>query len=178
MDTLMNIERAILLFFQSIRNPVTDPIFGFFSIIGNAGFIWLITSVILIINKKTRRAGLEVLVCISLCWAVSDLILKPLIMRLRPFDVIDSLSVLYERFADAGSYSFPSGHSTSSFASAFALSVNFKKQSWIFYTVAALIAISRLYIGVHFPTDVICGALLGTLGAAGVMVLSRKLLRT
>ena len=169
MDILNNIEASVLLFLQQIRNPVTDTIMAVFSVLGNFGLIWLVIAVILLIRKKTRRHGIQVLLCIAASLILNNLILKNLVARPRPFTVM-----LSPHLADAGSWSFPSGHAGSSFAAAWSLNCSFAKKARWAWIVAALIAFSRSYIGVHYLSDIICGALFGTIGAILAIMLWRR----
>ncbi len=174
---LNTIDTSIILFFQQLRNPVTDPIMAFFSIIGNTGYVWIAIALILLIPKKTRRHGIQLALCLIASLIINNLILKNLVARPRPFTEIEGLTVmLSSHLADAGSWSFPSGHAGSSFAAACSLSRSFgKRGSWA-WAVATLVALSRTYIGVHYLTDIICGALFGTSGAILAILLWRKLI--
>ncbi len=174
---LNNIEAAILLFLQQLRNPVTDPIMTVFSVLGNVGLIWIIVAVILLIRKKTRRHGIQLALCLIASLIINNLILKNLVARPRPFTEIEGLTVmLSSHLADAGSWSFPSGHAGSSFAAAWSINCSFGKKGRWAWIVAALIAFSRSYIGVHYLSDIICGALFGTIAAIFAIMLWRKLM--
>jgi len=177
LDILNNIEASVLLFLQQIRNPVTDTIMAVFSVLGNFGLIWLVIAVILLIRKKTRRHGIQVLLCIAASLILNNLILKNLVARPRPFTEIEGLTVMLSpHLADAGSWSFPSGHAGSSFAAAWSLNCSFAKKARWAWIVAVLIAFSRSYIGVHYLSDIICGALFGTIGAIFAIMLWRRLI--
>lgn len=166
MQSFLTFDGNVSLLFQnSIRNPVTDPIMLVFSLAATGGIIWFVIIAILLAIKKTRRAGLYVLLCLVLSWVVSELVIKPIVMRPRPFVSIDGLTVLYARFADASSFSFPSSHSCTAFASAYALTRK-TKYGWCAYIFAFFAALSRLYIGVHYLSDIVCGATLGTAASA------------
>ena len=176
MDILNNIEASILLFFQQIRNPVTDTIMTVFSVLGNFGLIWIIIAVILLIRKKTRRHGIQLAFCLIASVLLSNVILKNLVARPRPFTEIEGLTVMLSpQLADAGSWSFPSGHSSGSFAAAWSLNCSFAKKARWSWLVAALIALSRSYIGVHYLSDIIGGAFFGTVAAIIAVMLWRKL---
>ena len=179
MDILNNIDAAILLFFQQLRNPVTDPILAFFSIIGNTGYVWIAIALILLIRKKTRRHGIQLALCLIASLIINNLILKNLVARPRPFTEIEGLTVmLSQHLADAGSWSFPSGHAGSSFAAAWSLNCSCAKKARWSWIVGALVAFSRSYIGVHYLSDIICGALFGTIGAIFAIMLWRRLTPT
>lgn len=134
------------------------------SALGSGGAIWIAFAVVMIVIKKTRKAGIQVGVALILCLVLSNLILKSLIARDRPFiqdPMAEQLGYLIA--GPTGGYSFPSGHSVSSFAAATAIFLWNKKFGAGAYVLAALIGFSRLYNFVHFPTDVLCGALVGIL---------------
>lgn len=152
--------------------------FSFFSILGNLGFIWIAIALVLLFRRKTRFDGVQLALCLIFSLIINNLILKNLVARPRPFDSVDGLTVLLNRFADAGSWSFPSGHAGSSFAAALSLSKSFGGKGRLSYILAALIAFSRMYIGVHFPSDIICGALFGTLGAFLACLITRRVKRS
>ncbi|MBR6653286.1 MAG: phosphatase PAP2 family protein [Oscillospiraceae bacterium] len=176
MNILNNIEASILLFLQQIRNPITDPIMTVFSVLGNFGLIWIIIAVILLLRKKTRRHGIQLALCLVASLIINNLILKNLVARPRPFTEIEGLTVmLSQHLADAGSWSFPSGHAGSSFAAAWSLNCSFAKKARWSWIVAALIAFSRSYIGVHYLSDIIGGAFFGTVAAILAVMLWRRL---
>ena len=150
---------------------------SFFSIIGNKGFIWIAIAVVLLIFKKTRRHGIQLALCLVASLIINNAILKNVVARPRPFTEIEGLTVmLSSKLADAGSWSFPSGHAGGSFAAAYSISRSFGKKASLVWVVAALVALSRPYIGVHYLTDIICGALFATLGAALMCLLWKKLI--
>jgi len=100
---------------------------------------------------------------IAFCFIITNLLLKNLVARVRPYDEIPALVPLVSKLSD---WSFPSGHTCASFAAAYSLTKSYGKKGALSYTVAVLIAFSRLYVGVHYPTDVIGGAIVGFLGSA------------
>jgi len=166
-------EAAILLFVQQLRNPVTDPILSLFSILGNAGFIWIAMALFLLCRRQTRKAGVQMALCLLVSVLLCNLILKPLIARPRPYTQIEELTVLLTRFADLDAFSFPSGHTSCSFAGACSLAYSYGKKGRWAYLLAALVAFSRVYIGAHYLSDVLGGVLLGLLSAAVAIWLLR-----
>jgi undecaprenyl-diphosphatase len=124
----------------------------------NNGEIWIVCGVILLFFKKYRRYGIFVLVAMLLGSLIGNEILKPLIARARPCHIDTAIELLVER---PTSFSFPSGHTCSSAVAATVLTMANKKFGYAVIPVAALIAFSRLYVFVHFPTDVLAGAILG-----------------
>ena len=171
-SAIQSIDTSVMMFIQEhIRNGILTPIMAFFSIIGDVGAVWLILSAALIITKKFRRTGILLLASVAISWMMNDLLLKPLIARARPFEVIDGLEVLIHL---PRSYSFPSGHACSSFAAAYALTRSVPKYGKWFYVLAAMIAVSRVYLGVHYPSDIMAGIVVGTLGSIVIHWISVK----
>ena len=130
--------------------------------LGDAGFLFILTGLILLCFKKTRSCGLLLLISLILGFTVNDLIIKSIVQRVRPFN---SFAEILPLVNPPKSFSFPSGHSASAFACA--VSLYYTKRKWFAFglVIAALIAFSRLYVGVHYPTDVLCGTLVGTISA-------------
>ena len=136
------------------------PIFKFITTLGNAGVIWIVFSVGLLIPKKTRRVGVLALVSLFFSALIDNVILKNVVARTRPYDVIEGLTSLVGAQKD---YSFPSGHTGSAFAAAVVMLRELPKKFGIPILVfACLMGLSRLYVGVHYPSDVLGGALIGT----------------
>lgn len=159
---LLNIDGQLLLLIQEhLRFEAANPIIIALTRLGDKGFIWIVLSIILLFPKKTRRAGLLSLVALlgSLC--ITNLFLKEYVARVRPYDAIAGLNCLVG--TDHG-WSFPSGHASAAFASAVVLYKSRPKRLGVPCLILAfVIALSRLYVGVHYPTDVICGMIIGTL---------------
>ena len=155
------VDEAILLFVQdNIRTPVLTVIMQLFSRMGDAGIAWIVLGLALAAFARTRRRGAAMLIALTTEYVICDLIIKKLVLRPRPYLLISQLELLVplER-----STSFPSGHSASSFVCAYMLARMFgMKGAWA-YLPAALIALSRIYVGVHYPSDVVAGIVLGTL---------------
>ena len=166
---LFTIDQNILSWIQEyMRNDVLSPIFIFITNLGNVAFIWIFLSLVLLMFKKTRMVGLLSLIALLLSGLVNNLILKNLVARIRPYEVIPGLQTLIGIQKD---YSFPSGHTGSSFASAITMYFGLPKKMGIPAVIlATLIGLSRLYVGVHYPTDVFFGALIGV----GIAVLLNK----
>lgn len=158
---MIAMEADILLWIQNnIRNDVLNPIFKFITTLGNAGVIWIVFSVGLLIPKKTRRVGVLALVSLLFSALIDNVILKNVVARTRPYDVIEGLTSLVGAQKD---YSFPSGHTGSAFAAAVVMFRELPKKFGIPILVfACLMGLSRLYVGVHYPSDVLGGVLIGT----------------
>lgn len=152
-------EFAILDFIQSnLRCGILDSVMTFITGLGDSGKIWIACTILLLLFPRTRKAGLAMGIALALEIVCCNVILKPFVARVRPCDINTSIHLLIERPLD---YSFPSGHTASSFAAAFALYFG-RKKLWIPAVIlAGLIGFSRLYLYVHYPTDIIAGALIG-----------------
>ncbi len=169
---LYAIDFSILDFIQSTFKCVfLDYIMAFFSYIGEVGGIWIITAVILMCFRKTRATGAMVLSAVILGYLIGELGLKHFVARPRPFVENPAIQPFV---APPHGYSFPSGHSCSSFAAATVLLMRDKRFGIPALAVAVLIAFSRLYNYVHFPSDVLTGILLGVICAFVVAFIFRK----
>ncbi len=160
---------------QEIHNPVLDAVMAFLSDIGNAGILWIALSVILMIPKKSRTTGFQMMLSIIITFVIGNLILKNVIMRARPCQIDETVALLVAIPSD---YSFPSGHSMNGFTAAVALFYNNKRLDTPALILAALIAFSRLYNFVHFPTDVFFGIILGTVVAIAVCTVWKKVAKS
>lgn len=178
MEQLAALDANILLFIQdNIRNPVLTAIMRPITHLGDKGIFWIILTLILLAFRKTRKAGICSMFALLFMVVLNNGIIKHLVDRIRPYEVIESLKILVAKPDDA---SFPSGHTASSFASCTALLLSLpmvtdRRRARIFtvaaYILAVLIAFSRLYVGVHYPTDVLGGIVIGILcGIAGYFV--------
>lgn len=155
----MNVELSILNWIQSLRTPIGDFIVPLITKLGNMGMIWILLTVVLMIPKKTRRSGAILLAALCVDLILCNGILKNLIGRIRPCDVNSQVQLLIARPHD---FSFPSGHTASSFAAVAALYLAGEKKLWKpALALAVLIAFSRLYLYVHYPTDIIGGVVVG-----------------
>lgn len=152
----------ILDFIQShIRCDFLDFLFSRITMLGNAGIIWIIICLCLILKKDYRKAGICILLAMLIGNLLGEQVIKPFVARPRPF-IQRSFHLIIP--APSG-YSFPSGHTASSFCAALFLTLVDRRFAVPAYLLAAAIAFSRLYLYVHFPTDVFAGVILGTLCA-------------
>jgi undecaprenyl-diphosphatase len=166
-----NWEFGLLYALQQIHSPVLDGIMTVLSDLGNAGIFWIALSLVLTVSPKYRRTGIQMMVSIVVTFIIGNLVLKNIVMRARPCQIDTTVALLVHIPSD---YSFPSGHSMNGFATSVALCYNDKKFGIPAVILAALIAFSRLYNFVHFPTDVLFGAILGSVVAIAVCVIFRK----
>lgn len=165
-------ELRFLDFLQTIHTPLLDKILAFITSLGNAGIIWIVLAVVLLILPKTRKTGIIVAAALLMDLILCNLILKNLVARVRPYDVNTAITILIKKPLD---FSFPSGHTAASFAAMTALFLAKMKKAWIAALVlAVLIAFSRLYFYVHYPTDVLGGAVVGILsGIIGYAIVEK-----
>lgn len=160
MQLPLALDRQLFLLINHLPHPpLVDGAAMILSGIGTAGMIWIFLGVVLFIReeRKDHWFFLPLITSFLLAWLAIEAYVKPWFGRIRPMPnwgaqlIIDS----------PGSYSFPSGHATVAFALATVLSAKEPRWKWWFYLLAAAIATSRVYLGVHFPADVIAGGVLG-----------------
>lgn len=161
----MKWEFSFLYLLQELHNPVLDKIMVFITSLGDGGMLWIGLAVIMLFFKKYRKCAFGIAVSLLLMELIGNVILKELIMRERPCWIDPNVVLLVK---SPSSYSFPSGHTFAGFAAAVTIFLNHKKEGIIAIVMAALIAFSRMYIFVHFPTDILGGMVFGT----GVAVLA------
>lgn len=151
-------ELKILHIIQNLHTDFLDRIMIFFTNLGDAGFIWIIIALILLINKKHRKCGIMLVISLILSLIIGNIFLKNIIARQRPCWIDDTVNLLVNNPSD---FSFPSGHTLSSFACAVSIYLYNKKNGKYAVALATIIAFSRLYLFVHFPTDVFAGIIFG-----------------
>jgi len=178
LETLVNIDGGLLLMIQEyVRTPILDNIMIFITNLGNGGMIWIAATIILLIPKKTRKIGIMSGVALLGSLIINNNILKNIVQRPRPYTRFTDLRILIPTPSE---FSFPSGHTSSSFAAAGVFYSNLPKKLGVPAVIlAGLIGLSRLYVGVHYPTDVIAGMIMGILLSFGaeqlVNAVSKKL---
>lgn len=179
MDFIVNFDWTIFKFFESLWNPVLDVIMTVITHLGDKGIIWLVLGVGLLIPKKTRRLGVYVLGGFAVASVINNYCLKEFIQRPRPFN-FDGWPEAFNfpnLVKQPSSWSFPSGHTSSSFGAAFPFLLKAKKKYGIpAFILAFLIGISRIYVHVHYPTDIIGGIIVGIVGGLIATILIDKLL--
>ena len=156
---------------EKLQNPLLDFILSRLTALGNGGILWIVTAVVLLFIPKTRRCGCALAVSLLLVFLLGNCLLKPLIARPRPFMLQEELLLLIPPPSD---FSFPSGHTYSSIASAIVIGYYHPKWGIPATVLALLIAFSRLYLMVHFPTDILGGILLGAVCAATAIIMTQK----
>ena len=178
-------EIQILHWFETLHNPITNPIFYVITTLGNAGWFWIVLAVLMltVLPKKYKKAGLTMAIALILSLIFCNGIMKHLWARPRAFWVVGQNFVvgnefenLYGIFNSIHDYSFPSGHSSASFAAAVSIFMWRKKEGSAALVLAALIAFSRLYFTVHYPTDVLVGTITGALYGVAAFFIVKALM--
>ena len=142
-----------------MRTPLGDAIIPLITKLGDAGIIWILLSIVLLIIPKTRKSGVILAVALCVDVVLCNGILKNLFKRIRPCDVNTAIQLLVVKPDD---FSFPSGHTAASFAAVAALYFAGERKLWIpALVLAVFIAFSRLYLYVHYPTDILGGIIVG-----------------
>ena len=157
----MDFEYVILDF---IRNNMSCSFLDYsmqgISFLANVGLIWIVSAIVLLIIPKTRKIGLAVACALIFSLIICNITIKPIIARVRPYDLREGIELIIARPTD---FSFPSGHTSISFAGAIPMLMYNKKIGIPALILAIIIAFSRLYLYVHFPTDVLGGMIVGSL---------------
>lgn len=154
---------AILDWIQAhLRCGFMDVLMTMITTLGNTGMIWIAFGVVLLFFKKYRPWGLTLLIGLAIGSILGNEIIKHIVCRPRPCHLNEAVELLIKR---PSSYSFPSGHTCSSFIGAITLTWANKKFAYFAFPLAALIAFSRMYHYVHFPTDILGGIALACLVA-------------
>lgn len=154
-------ELKFLSWLQELHNPLLDQIMIFITKLGDKGAVWIILALLFVVTKKYRREGLAMGLGLLIMIIFGNVILKNLIQRPRPFYGKD-IDLLIERPLD---FSCPSGHTYSSFVSALVVFFYRKKEGTILLILASLIAFSRMYLYVHYPSDILLSIVLAFITA-------------
>ncbi len=170
-DTFYSFDYTILEFFHNNFNAGAgsafwDPFFKFVTLLGEEGLFFIIISIVMMLFKKTRKAGMVMLLAIGVGALVTNITIKPIIARPRPYH--DESSIFYQWWITAGKekvgeMSFPSGHTTSAMAAmaGYFFASNKKYISWTAMLFAVLMGCSRIYLCVHYPSDILGGLVAG-----------------
>ena len=161
LDIVHSVDYGVLAYIsEHWRGGLSDTVWKVFSLMGSYGAVWIALAVLLLFFRTTRRAGAAMLIALGVGYLLGNVFLKNLVMRPRPFVSHTDLTALLD---PGDQWSFPSGHALSSFAVATALYFFHHKTGFLALLLAAAIAFSRLYASVHYPTDVLAGAVIGIL---------------
>jgi len=169
MEAILEMDGQILLWIQeNLRNDILTPVMQAVTMLGDyGGLFWILIALTLLIISRTRRVGLNSALALASMGIINNLGIKLLVNRTRPYDILSDLEVITRKPIDS---SFPSGHTAVAFAMSTVFLLTLPKImekkvavriSIGFYILSTILAFSRLYLGVHFPTDVLAGILLG-----------------
>lgn len=152
-------EIKILDFIQKSKTDFGDTVLTAITSLGNGGIFWILFTLILLFIKKTRKMGAVLAAALIIDAVLCNIILKPAVARIRPYDVNTAVNLIVKKPSD---YSFPSGHTAASFTCTTGLFMFRLKKFWIpALVLSVLIAFSRLYLYVHYPTDILGGIAVG-----------------
>lgn len=161
MEFIQDIDNVVLEYIRiHMSSGILDHTMPFITRLGSGGLIWIVVALAFLASKKYRKYGFVLISSLLLCGLIGNITLKPLIARIRPFDVNTAIQLLIAAPTD---FSFPSGHTMSSFAAATVIFYANRRMGIAALILAALIAFSRLYLYVHYPSDIIAGILIGVL---------------
>lgn len=165
--------------FRAACGGFFTPILKIITTSGNLGLIFIVSAIIVLFFKKTRKAGIAALIAVAIGAIITNALLKNVVARARPFADVDS--EYYAFWKAAGSlavsdYSFPSGHTTAAMAFGASLFLVFdKRYSWAFLLIPVLMGFTRIYFGVHYTTDVLGGMIVGGVAAIAAYYIVRLL---
>ena len=186
-ETFAGFDYAIFTFFGNLHNNVLTVIFNIYTHLGDTEFAipMLLLGLVLCLFKKTRKVGLTLFLAVVIGTLFTNVCLKNICGRARPYVSLGGNSEFINWYNEAGANiesdnSFPSGHTTCAFeiATALFLTVNNKKVKWIFPVYAILIGASRLYLMVHYPTDVLAGVIVGICSGIIAYFITKAILKT
>ena len=171
MDAITQWDLSILDVLQGCRTPFLDKFFSAITHLGDHGIFWIIFALALLCIPRTRKLGVCVALALILDLLLCNILLKPLVARPRPY-VLREIELLIEAPAD---YSFPSGHAAAAFTAAAALTLRRSRLTVPVLILALIVSFSRLYLYVHYPTDVLAGIALGCLCGLMAWLICRRL---
>jgi undecaprenyl-diphosphatase len=163
------VDLHLFSFINSRHTPILDELMLLATALGRGGFVWLCTAIIACVFPRYRMAAWRVALAIGLSFLLVDGVIKPIIDRDRPFEVLPDARLIDQRPVSG---SFPSGHAASAVAGAVAVGRLFPLARVVWWGLTAAIAISRIYVGAHWPSDVVAGAIVG--GTAAWFVLGGR----
>lgn len=173
-EWITSLETAFLHGVQELATPLWDTLWTAVTYFGESGIFWIALSLVLMISKKTRRAGFSMGLALMIGLILGNGVMKNLFARPRPYQADPTLSIQLAWGEMSTDYSFPSGHTLASFEAATALFLRHKKWGIAALVLAFFVSVSRICLVVHYPTDVLFGALFGILFA----ILATKIVDT
>lgn len=173
MNELLQLDGKILVWIQeTIRTDRLTEFFTFVTHLGDHAAVWILIAIVCLLISKLRKTGILMAASLLGSLLINNLILKNAVARTRPYEAVEGLHRIIEAQPD---FSFPSGHTASSFAAAVVIFLTCPRKAGVpAVALAALIMLSRLYVGVHYPTDVLVGMIMGTLIAVTVCKIYEK----
>lgn len=176
-------DSSIAIFAHSLHESAAgeffDGIFPLITLLGEHGIFFIVLSVVFLIFKKTRKFGLAMIIALAIGALITNVCLKNLVARPRPYIYVNG--IYYKWWLEMGrvlenDLSFPSGHTTAAFAAMTALFMQGnKKYSWTAFILALLIGFSRIYLYVHYASDVLCGMIVGIIAGIAAWFICKKL---
>ncbi len=176
-EFIINIDKTILYWIQdTLQCAFCDKFFVIATYFGEKGIFWLLSAILLIVFPKTRKIGITALAAIAVSFVLSQLVIKNIVGRVRPFEYFDwNLALMLVDIPHDSS--FPSSHTSVSVAAGLAILFCDKKFGIPAVIIAVLVAFSRLYLFVHYPSDVLAGIILGTIVAVAAYFVVGKILK-
>ena len=158
MEVIQNFDWMVLHGIQGLHCRVLDSIMPLITLLGEHGILWVVLSVVLTVIPKTRKCGIAMMLGLLLELLIGNLVLKPMIARPRPYMLDPGITPIVPKLAD---FSFPSGHTYGATAAGVVLFRYYKKWGIVVFILTVLIGFSRLYLQMHFLTDVLGGVVFG-----------------
>lgn len=177
MDFLLNLDLSIFYFINhTMSNILFDKFMPFITEISNwyLVYIFLLSWLIWKGGKNGRIAAMTIIAAILLTDQINSSLLKELFDRIRPCHVLSDVRLL---ISCGGGYSMPSSHAANNFSLAVILSYFYRQYRYVYFSLATLIALSRVYVGVHYPSDILIGALVGTVISIFLILFIRKIFK-
>lgn len=160
---MLEFELKILDYIKDVfGSPILDKVMPVITVLGYKGAFWIALTLVLLIFRKTRPLAFSMAIALLLGLVFGNIILKNLIARARPYEYNRGITLLIQKLKD---YSFPSGHALAAFESATCIFIRYKKWGVAVFLLATAIAFSRMYLYVHFLSDVLAGIVLGIIFA-------------
>lgn len=187
--TFFNFDFSIFEFFGNIQCAFLTFVAKIFTAFGDEAFVipMIILGIVLMLFKKTRKYGITLFFAIIIGTLITNVVVKPMALRIRPYNTLQSYADYWSWYIGAGAlsesdYSFPSGHTTAAFEIATALFLSFRSNgkkgiSWVFPVIAVLTMCSRVYLMVHYATDVLCGMIVGIIAGTIAFFLMKLCIR-